>query len=159
MNIYIASDHAGFEMKQELVSFLKLLGHSITDFGAHSFDQEDDYPDFVSQVANAISFDTDAKGIILGGSGQGEAIVANRFKGVRAVVFNGQYEPKDGRKVPEEIILSRQHNDANILSLGARFLSLDEAKDSVKTWLETEFSNDPRHIRRIKKIEEYPSNQ
>jgi len=96
----------------------------------------------------------EAKGIIIGGSGQGEAIAANRFHGVRAVVFNGQYEPKDGREVPHEIEISRLHNDANILSLGARFLNDDEAKEAVRLWLTTPFSGDERHVRRLRKIEE-----
>jgi ribose 5-phosphate isomerase B len=96
--------------------------------------------------------------IVLGGSGQGEAIVANRFPHVRAVVFNGQYvSPDENRDIPNEIVLSREHNDANILSLGARFLSEEEAKNAVRLWLATPFSHDERHIRRIAKIEQYPT--
>ena len=114
-------------------------------------------------MAKAVAGDPRSRGIIIGGSGQGEAICANRFSGVRAVVFNGptyakvsvgkQYKP-DGTEIPDEIKLSREHNDANVLSLGARFLSIEEAKSAVKTWLETPFSNDERHIRRIKKIDD-----
>jgi ribose 5-phosphate isomerase B len=160
MQIFIASDHAGFELKEKLKPFLTEMGYKVVDKGAFEFNQEDDYPDFVIPVAREISeaaAQNDVKvfrGIILGGSGQGEAICANRFPNVRAVVFNGQYEPKDGRKVPREIVLSREHNDANILSLGARFLSESEAKEAVKLWLETPFSGDSRHIRRIGKIDE-----
>lgn len=168
--ILFATDHAGFELKGKLIPFLSSLGYEVVDKGAFKYDPEDDYPDFVIPVAEAVSAtarnnaeltQTDAeevRGIILGGSGQGEAMVANRFAGVRAVVFNGQYEPKDGRKVPEEIKLSRQHNDANILSLGARFLNEEEAKEAVKIWLETAFSGDERHIRRLNKIDSLSSN-
>jgi len=154
MKVLIASDHAGFELKSKLIPFLKEMDYEVLDKGAFKFDANDDYPDFVIPVASEISLSNDdIKGIILGGSGQGEAICANRFPNVRAVVFNGQYEPKDGREVPREIILSREHNNANILSLGARFLNEDEAKKAVKTWLNTAFSEDPRHVRRIAKIE------
>ncbi len=154
--IFIASDHAGFELKQELVSFLRGMGYDVKDFGAHEFNADDDYPDFIAPLAREISQSAlrgeDVKGIILGGSGQGEAIVANRFPHVRAVVFNGQYAPTDGRQVPHEIITSREHNDANILSLGARFISSQEARDAVEVWLATKFSGEERHVRRIQKI-------
>jgi len=145
MKIYIGSDHAGFELKQKLVLFLKELGHEVEDFGAHELDENDDYPDFVAPVARAVSEDVDAKGIVLGGSGQGEAIAANRVNGVRAVVYYGGNE--------DIVKLSREHNDANVLSLGARFLSEDEAKEAVKLWLETPFSGEERHRRRIEKID------
>ena len=154
MKLYIGADHAGFELKQKLIPFLLSLGHEVEDKGAFSFDADDDYPDFVVPVAKAVSQNPNTvKGIILGGSGQGEAIVANRFSGVRAVVFNGQYQPKDGRDVPNEIVISREHNDSNILSLGARFLNEEDAKRAVKLWLETDFSNEERHARRIAKID------
>jgi ribose 5-phosphate isomerase B len=127
------------------------MGYEVVDKGAFKFDEGDDYPDYIIPVAKEISEmatqnDTSKiLGIILGGSGQGEAMCANRFPNVRAVVFYGG---------PIEIIkLSREHNDANILSIGARFVSEDEAKEAVKVWLETAFSGDERHIRRIKKIE------
>jgi len=97
-------------------------------------------------------------GIVIGGSGQGEAIMANRFSRVRAVVFNGQYKPADGRKIPDEIKISREHNDANILSLGARFLDFDEALKAVLLWLNTPFSKEERHARRIAKIEQFSPN-
>ena len=156
MKIILASDHAGFDLKSKLYSFLKDGGYEVIDYGPHELESDDDYPDFVAPIAEEISVNTNGVfGIIIGGSGQGEAIMANRFSGVRAVVFNGQYEPKDGREVPNEIILSREHNDANILSLGARFLSEEEAKVAVKLWLDTPFSGEDRHKRRIAKIEEY----
>ena len=153
--IFIAADHAGFELKAELMPFLRDLGYEVKDFGAHEFNAEDDYPDFIIPLAREVSASGGKqKGIIIGGSGQGEAICANRFFHVRAVVFNGQYRPDDGRHIPHEIITSREHNDANILSLGARFLSEQDAKDAVEVWLATKFTSDERHERRLKKIEE-----
>jgi ribose 5-phosphate isomerase B len=155
MKIFIGSDHAGFELKQKLIPFLSSLGYEVEDKGAFVLDPLDDYPDFIVPVALQVARDPEnVRGIILGGSGQGEAMCANRFHGVRAVVFNGQYQPKDGREVPNEIKISREHNNSNILSLGARFLNEQEAKDAVKLWLDTPFSNEPRHIHRIKMIDE-----
>ncbi len=154
MKIFIGSDHAGFEMKKHLVNFLQQKNYSVTDFGAKKMDTQDDYPDFCSQVADAVSGDLESKGIVIGGSGQGEAIVANKYQNIRAVVFNGQYKPEDGRFVPEEIMITRQHNDANVLALGARFLSNAEAERAVDLWLKTPFSDEARHKRRIEKIKE-----
>lgn len=154
MKLFIGGDHAGFKIKKDLIDLLKSEGHDVTDFGAHELNPSDDYPDFVIPVAKAVASNPLSKGIIIGGSGQGEAICANRFSGVRAIVFNGQYRPGDGREIPDEIKLSREHNDANILSLGARFLSAEEVKRAVTEWLETPFSNDERHIRRLAKIDE-----
>lgn len=145
--IHIGADHAGFDMKEELKEYLQSLGYEVVDHGAFEFDEDDDYPDFIQPVADAISRDTDklSKGIVIGGSGQGEAIVANRFANVRAIVYYGGND--------EIIPLSREHNDANILSLGARFISNEEAKEVVETWLETAFSGESRHVRRINKID------
>ncbi len=153
--IYIASDHAGFELKGQLKKYLEEKGFFVKDFGGLTYNPDDDYTDFVIPLAKEIAKDPSKIGIIIGGSGQGEAIAANRFKGVRAVVFNGQYKPSDGREVPEEIKLSREHNDANILSLGARFLSFDDTKEALDTWLAEPFSGLERHARRIKAIDEY----
>jgi len=153
--ILIASDHAGFELKQELIIFLRDLGYEAKDFGAYEFNDDDDYPDFIIPLAREISESDGVKqGIIIGGSGQGEAITANRFRHVRAVVFNGQYHPDSGQRVPLEVKTAREHNDANVLSLGARFLSVEDAKEAVKTFLTTSFSEEERHIRRLKKIDE-----
>ncbi len=146
MKIFIASDHAGFEIKEHLVAFLKTLGHEVEDLGAHELEPLDDYPDYIKPVALAVAGDSSAKGIILGGTGQGEAICANRVPGIRAAVYYGG---------PFDVaLLSREHNDANILSLGARFIDADEAEGVVKAWLETKFSGDERHVRRIKKLDE-----
>jgi ribose 5-phosphate isomerase B len=148
MKIYIGTDHAGYDLKEQLKNFLtKEFNYEVVDFGANRFDENDDYPDFIRPVAQAVANDVESLGIILGGSGQGEAIVANREKGVRAIVYYGGLR--------EIIKLSREHNDANILSLGARFLSIDEAKEVVKLWLETKFSAKERHKRRIRKIDNY----
>ena len=118
MKIHLATDHAGLELKEKVKLYLSDLNYEVIDHGAYEYDALDDYPDFIFPCANAVSNDPESKGIILGGSGQGEAMAANRVKGVRAAVFyNG----------PDELIkLSRQHNNANILSLGARFMSEEE---------------------------------
>ena len=146
MKIYIGTDHAGFELKEELKKFLKDLGCEVEDKGAYEFNKEDDYPDFilpvVKAVAEDIARDLDSRGIVIGGSGQGEAIVANKVKNIRAAVVYDEYSAK----------MSREHNDANIVSLGTRTLSADKAKKLVKLWLETPFSNEERHKRRIEKI-------
>ncbi len=148
MKIYIGSDHAGFAMKGELIEYLKTLSVESFDCGPFEYNHEDDYPDYISLVANEVSKDPEnSKGIILGFSGQGEAMVANRFPNVRCAVFYG------GTK--HIITLSREHNDANMLSLGAHFLTTQEAKQAVEMWLHTEFTGEERHVRRIKKIEQY----
>jgi ribose 5-phosphate isomerase B len=159
MKIYFASDHAGFEMKNELLKFVKELGYEAEDCGAHTFDPNDDYPEFIKMAAQAVSEDPEnRKAIILGGSGQGEAIVANRFPNVRAVVYYGiRYDSNQWFvfiKNPFQILkLSREHNDANVLSLAARFISKKEAEKAVQIWLETPFSGDERHRKRINQID------
>lgn len=146
MKIYLASDHAGFELKEKLEVFLSGLGYEVEDVGNSHHEDEDDYPDFIFPAAENVSKDPEnSRAIILGGSGQGEAMAANRINGVRAAVFYGG---------PLDIVkLSREHNDANILSLGARFIFENEAKEAVKLWLETSFSEEGRHKRRIEKID------
>jgi len=151
--IYLGTDHAGFELKEVIRVYLERKGYNVVDHGAYEYDEDDDYPDFIFPVAQDVSLDTESVGIILGGSGQGEAICANRVKGIRAIVFNGQYQPLDGREVPEEIVIARQHNDSNVLSLGARFLSEEDAIEAIDLWLETNFSGEERHLRRIKKLD------
>jgi len=146
MRIAIASDHAGFELKGKLVPFLQNLGHEVEDFGAHELDPTDDYPDFVAPAAKAVSDGKADRGIVLGWSGQGEAMAANRIKGIRAAVVYHS----GGQNVAR---LSREHNDSNVLSLGAKFLDEDVAKEIVGVWLETEFSGDERHVRRHKKMD------
>ena len=152
MKIYIGTDHAGFELKEELKKFLEDLGCEVEDKGAYEFNKEDDYPDFifpvVKAVAEDIARDLDSRGIVIGGSGQGEAIVANKVKKIRAAVVYDEYSAR----------MSREHNDANIVSLGTRTLSADKAKKLVKLWLETPFSNEERHKRRIEKIKTIENN-
>ncbi len=152
MKIYIGTDHAGFELKEELKKFLEDLGCEVDDKGAYEFNKEDDYPDFilpvVKAVAEDIARDLDSRGIVIGGSGQGEAIVANKVKKIRAAVVYDEYSAR----------MSREHNDANIVSLGTRTLSADKAKKLVKLWLETPFSNEERHKRRIEKIKTIENN-
>ena len=145
--IYITSDHAGFKLKEKLKKYLNSKGYTIKDFGPHKYNKNDDYPDFIIPLAKTVSKNKnkDTKGIILGKSGQGEAIAANKVKGIRAVVYYGGSL--------NIIKLSRQHNNSNILSLGAGFLSYQEAVKAVSLWLKTPFSNAPRHKRRLRKIE------
>jgi ribose 5-phosphate isomerase B len=160
MRIFFASDHAGFSLKEVLRAYVATLGHDVEDCGAYTYDEEDDYPDIIAgcmrRMQSAFSAESakerDVRAIILGGSGQGEAIVANRFSGIRAVVYNGESVRALEREL-DEITLSREHNNANVLSLGARFLSEDEARHAVHKWLDTDFSHDPRHERRIERID------
>ena len=146
MKIHLATDHAGLELKNKIKQHLIELGRDVIDHGAYEYDSLDDYPDFIFPCAKAVAEDSRSRGIILGGSGQGEAMAANRIKGVRAAVFyNG----------PKEIIeLSRQHNDANILSLGARFMSEEEIYRIIEIWFNTDFEGG-RHQRRIDKLDNY----
>ena len=169
--IYLATDHRGFDLKEKIKTWLTEWGYEYEDMGALVYDENDDYPDFAHKAAEMVAnYPERSRGIILGGSGQGEAMVANRYKGVRAAVF---YGPSLGKKVSwyflgngflfgkitrlakelEKVIkLSREHNSANVLSLGASFLDEKTARDAIKLWLETPFSGDERHKRRIAKF-------
>ncbi|MEK7488215.1 MAG: RpiB/LacA/LacB family sugar-phosphate isomerase [Patescibacteria group bacterium] len=156
MIIYLGADHAGFALKQKTKEFLESEGYEVADMGAYANNDGDDYPEFIAAAAQAVANDlikgVDSRGIIFGGSGQGEAMAANRIHGIRAAVF---YGPSTSLRTggPLEIIkLSREHNDANMLSIGARFVSEQEALDAVKLWLDTPFSNEERHRRRIMKF-------
>ncbi len=144
--IYIASDHAGFYLKKQLIQYLGIKGYEVEDCGAFEMNEKDDYPDFVIPCAQKVAGDEESLGIVLGGSGNGEQIAANKVKGVRAALYNGG-------KV-EIAKLAREHNDANILSLGARFITPDDAKRAVTLWLEAEFEGG-RHQKRLDKIKEY----
>ena len=151
MTIYIASDHAGYELKKVLVGHLERMGHVVIDKGPDKYDPDDDYPDFVALVAEGVAaekvddLDEETFGVVLGGSGQGEAMEANRLLGVRAAVYYGG--------ALDIIKLARSHNDANILSLGARFISEEEARIATDLFLETPFSGEERHKRRIVKLD------
>ena len=142
--VYFATDHAGFPLKQELVSFVTMLGYEVEDLGARTLDPLDDYPDLIAPAAARVAEDEGSLAIILGGSGQGEAMVANRVVGARAAVYYGGSL--------ELVRLAREHNNANLLSLGARFLDLETAKQAVALFLETPFSGEERHVRRIAKF-------
>jgi len=144
MIIALGTDHAGIELKEVVKKFLEENGYEVKDFGAYEYDSADDYPDFINPTAEFVSKNNNAMGIIFGGSGQGEAMAANRYKGARAAVFYGG---------PDEIIsLSRQHNNANILSLAARFIEPEHAINVIKLWLSTEFEGG-RHQKRIEKLD------
>ena len=161
MKIALAADHAGFEKLKGLGFYLESLGHQCQNFGPPSFKPGDDYPDFVLPAARAVSSGEYQKAIIMGGDGEGETMAANRIKGVRCALYYGPAVPKSPVDAtsrvshdPLEIVrLSRKHNDANVLSLAARFLSINEMKQVVKLWLETPFSDDERHTRRIAKLD------
>ncbi len=145
MKIFIASDHAGFELKRFLIERLSVAGYDIKDMGPKSYDPEDDYPDFIGPLAREVSCNPSMiKGIVIGGSGQGESIAANKFYGIRSVVYYGGNI--------DIVSLAREHNDSNVLALGSRFLSPDDALRAVNIWLTTPFSGDERHRRRIQKL-------
>lgn len=150
MKIFIGSDHAGFIMKEKIKEYLINENYQVEDKGAFVLDNNDDYPSFIKLVAEAVSLDKDSFGIVLGGSGQGEQIVANKIDGIRAIEYYG------GNL--EIIKLGREHNNANILSLGARFIDEKEAFDAVKIFLKTKFSEEERHERRLKKITKIEEN-
>ncbi len=148
MKIYIGTDHAGFDLKEELIRFLEDSGYEVEDMGAYEFSATDDYPDFVFPVAKVVAEDAEnRRGIILGGTGIGNGILANKVKGIRAGVVYDEYSAK----------MSREHNDANVMTLGARTLTVNKAKKLVKLWLNTPFSNEERHKRRIDKIKKLES--
>jgi ribose 5-phosphate isomerase B len=161
MKIALSTDHAGFERLKQLKEYLSAEGHECQDFGPTSFDEADDYPDFIFPAARAVADGTCEAGIIMGGSGQGEAMAANRIKGVRCTLFYGPAVAKaaiDAEGTVSEdpyaiLRLSRQHNHANVLSLSERFLTLDEMKQAIKIWLETPYSEAERHARRVRKLD------
>lgn len=150
MTIYLATDHAGFELKEKIKIYLEELGgHEVYDCGALTLEPGDDYPEYIARAAEKVQFDAQhepAMAVVFGGSGVGEAIVANRFRHVRAVVYAGG---------PLDVIkLSREHNDANVLSLGARFVTEAEAKQAVDLFFTTPFSHAERHADRVIAIDE-----
>ena len=174
MLIFIGGDHAGYKLKETLIGYLEELSHEVIDKGPFEFNADDDYPDFCREVAESVADEWQgidqgdvkaqeklARGIVIGGGGQGEAAVANRVPGVRAGVFYGPRLPSSAIDIKgtqsedpyEGVKLARAHNNINILSIGARFVSDDEAKQAVNIFLQTVFSGDVRHVRRIKKID------
>lgn len=163
MKIALATDHAGFEQLKDLQMFLEELGHECQNYGPAALNIADDYPDYMFKAAAAVAAGECQMGVIMGSSGEGEAMAANRIKGVRCAVFYGpavvgRVIDANGRisSSPYEIVkLSRAHNDANMLSIGARFVSLADIQQVVKLWLETPFSGEPRHQRRIDKLDKW----
>jgi len=163
MKIYLAADHTGFEFKKALIEHLQTLGHEPVDCGNTEYDKDDNFPEFIFKAAEAVSTNPAGRAIIIGGSGQGEAMAANRLPNVHAVVYYGPAKPitavdASGRQSdnPHEIIvLSRMHNNSNVLSIGARFVSVEEAKTVINLWLGTDFSGQDRYARRIDQIEDY----
>lgn len=145
MKIYIASDHGGFNLKEELKKDLQEAGHEVEDFGNKSYEPEDDYPDFVFPLAEKVAAEPESLGIILGRSGNGEAMAANKVKGVRAALCLSE---EMARK-------AREDNNANVLALGADFVETEKAKKIVGVFINTRFSGEERHQRRVGKITSY----
>lgn len=147
--IYIASDHAGFELKSKIIEHLQKTGQMVEDCGPSAFDAEDDYPDFIYPCAVKVSKNVGSMGIVIGGTGQGEGIMANKVKGIRATVYYGSHE--------DIVTLGRQHNNANVLAIGARFVNTEQAERAVDLFIETGFDGG-RHGRRIDKISNLENN-
>ena len=145
MRIHIGSDHAGLELKAELVKHLTANGHDVTDHGPHEYDALDDYPDFCIPAAEAVAKDPDSLGIVLGGSGNGEQMAANKVKGIRAALAWSIETAK----------LARDHNNANVIAVGGRMHGISFVKEIIDTFIASPFSNDERHVRRIKKISDF----
>jgi ribose 5-phosphate isomerase B len=145
VRVYLGSDHAGYDLKQRLVEHLSSAGHDVVDCGPHVFDPEDDYPPFVLLAASRVAADPGSAGIVIGGSGNGEAIAANKVRGIRAgLAFSD-----------DTARLTREHNDANVLSLGARMYDEETALRFADIFLSTAFSGDERHVRRIAQLGGY----
>lgn len=143
MKVYLGTDHAGLEFKNEISDYLKKEGYDVVDCGAKEFDKDDDYPDFIGKVGEFVSQDPDgSRGVVLGKSGAGEAMVANKYRGVRAFLAVNE----------KNVQLAREHNNANVISLGSEIVNLVSAKKFVKLFLETKFPGEARHMRRIRKI-------
>ena len=151
--IFVGSDHAGFGLKEKLIPYLVELGYEVTDKGAFEYNEDDDYPDFIIPVAREVSMHpNEVRGIVLGGSGQGEGMAANKFSDVRTTVYYGKAQCVVEEEHESIIKISRADNNANILSLGARFITAEEMKEAVKEWLETPFKNTEKYQRRITKM-------
>ena len=145
MRLHIGSDHAGLELKNELLAHLVNSGHDVTDHGPYEYDALDDYPDFCIPAAQAVAKDPTSLGVVIGGSGNGEQISANKVRGIRAVLAWSIETAK----------LGKEHNNANVVSIGGRMHSIDQCKEIIDAFIATPFSNDERHIRRINKIAKF----
>lgn len=147
--IYLGTDHGGYKLKEEIKNWLTTNNYQVEDLGAHALDPNDDYPDFIIPVAQKVAADPQSLGIVIGRSGNGEAIAANKVKGIRAALCLNEEMAKK----------AKEHNNANILSLGADYIQHDQVKRIIKTFLETPFSNEERHVRRIEKIKNLEQSQ
>ncbi|MBM7490396.1 ribose 5-phosphate isomerase B [Micromonospora luteifusca] len=145
MRVYLGSDHAGFELKVHLANHLAKQGYDVVDVGPHGYDPDDDYPTFCLHTGDQVVADETGLGVVIGGSGNGEQIAANKVAGVRAALAWSV----------ETAQLARQHNDANVVAVGARQHTLDEATGIVEAFLNTPFSGNERHARRIAQVAEY----
>lgn len=158
MKVIFAADHGGFALKEVLKPYVASLGYEVIDVGAHTLDMADDYPPIIQAGARKVAEDLhNSRGIVIGGSGQGEAFAANRIKGIRAVVYYGEPARKqiDADGKPLDMITStRAHNNSNVLSLAGRFLSEEEAKDAVKRWLKATYEPSSRHEKRHLLVDE-----
>jgi ribose 5-phosphate isomerase B len=148
VRVYLGSDHAGYELKTRLIEWLAGAGYEPVDCGPESYVQDDDYPPYVMSAAHGVISDPGSLGIVIGGSGNGEQIASNKVRGVRAAIAWSD----------ETARLARFHNDANVLSLGAREYSIPDAVGFAKVFVETAFSDEPRHVRRLKMIAAYEEN-
>ena len=147
MRVHIGGDHAAYELLGTLVEFLEAEGHEVTNHGPHTYDAEDDYPVFVLRAAEAVAADPESLGVVLGGSGNGEQMAANKVRGIRAALcYNTELAE-----------LAREHNNAQVISIGARMNTAEEAREMVRTFLATPFSQAPRHVRRINMVSAYES--
>ncbi|MEU4677040.1 MULTISPECIES: ribose-5-phosphate isomerase [Micromonospora] len=149
MRVYLGSDHAGYELKVHLASYLANQGYEVVDVGPHVFDPDDDYPAFCLHTGDRVVADEGSLGVVIGGSGNGEQIAANKIAGVRAALAWNT----------ETAQLSREHNDANIVAVGARQHTLDEATAIVEAFLSTPFSGNERHARRIAQVAAYEASR
>jgi ribose 5-phosphate isomerase B len=145
MRVYLGCDHAGFELKTHLLSALPMLGHEPIDCGAHTYDPEDDYPDYCIDAAQRVVADEGSLGVVIGGSGNGEQLAANKVRGARAALIWSEQTAE----------LARLHNDASLAAIGGRMHSVDVATRLVAIFLSTAFSGDPRHARRIRMVADY----
>lgn len=158
--IYIAADHAGYELKESLKPYVRAAGYDIEDLGASELEPADDYPDYIFPCARRVAEESDSFGIVIGSSGHGEAMVANRVPGVRAAVFYGpgnapghiEAEGTISKDEYEIVRVARRHNNANVLSLGARFITPEQAREAVLVFFTTPFSAEERHVRRVQKF-------
>jgi len=147
VRVHIGGDHAAYDLLTDLVGFLEGEGHQVTNHGPHAYDALDDYPVFVLRAAEAVAADPGSFGVVLGGSGNGEQMAANKVAGIRAALC---YDDELAR-------LAREHNDARVISMGARMNTVEQARSMVAVFLTTQFSEDPRHVRRIDMVSAYES--